>query len=223
MRRLAPFTTPIDLASAASSLGLPPATSAYVAAWNDVQMGCVPEFDFEIWANEAIAVTSAVLYGGRLQAHVIADDTFVGEADDDNGTAAAHAYLTGDGPLYVSNAGGALPAPLEAGTPYWAIKTGDNTLKFAASLEDALAGTAIDLTTDGSGTNTISDSADTKRVQWSTHDGLLGLAGDGAIALAAGQGYSQRIPHSPRVVAYALVATLDTGAVSASISPIQDR
>jgi microcystin-dependent protein len=48
-----------------------------------------------------------------------------------------------------------LPSPLVVGTSYFAIVTGLNTFKVAASLSDAIAGTAINLTTVGTGIHTV--------------------------------------------------------------------
>lgn len=76
-------------------------------------------------------------------------------AVDDNITIAAHGFATGEGPFTVSNSGGALPTGLVAGTHYWAIVTGVNTFKVALSYALALAGTAVDITGAGSGTQTI--------------------------------------------------------------------
>lgn len=95
---------------------------------------------------------------------VIADITFVGEADDDLATAAAHGLQTGDGPVRVSNSGGALPTGLLAATDYWIIRVSANTFKFASSLANAIAGTGINLTTDGTGTQTLADTVDTERL-----------------------------------------------------------
>lgn len=67
----------------------------------------------------------------------------------------AHGMATGDGPFYVSNSGGALPAPLAANTSYWVIKVDANTIQLATSKANALASTAIDLTTTGTGTQTL--------------------------------------------------------------------
>lgn len=65
----------------------------------------------------------------------------------------AHGLSTGDGFLAVySPDGGTLPAGLAAVTDYWAIVVDANTLKLASSSANALAGTAIDITTTGSGT-----------------------------------------------------------------------
>ncbi len=75
---------------------------------------------------------------------------------------AAHGLSTGDGPFQVSTAS-ALPTGLVAATDYWIIRSGAYTFQLAASLVLALAGTAIALSTDGSGVQTIADTADTVR------------------------------------------------------------
>ncbi len=125
-------------------------------------------------------------YTAALAALVYADNTFVGEADDDTLTMAAalvyvdqvftaeadtevftktaHTLLTGDGPFQVSNGGGALPAGLLALTDYWVIRIDDDTFYLANTLAEALAGTHLSITTDGTGTQTISDTAETRRV-----------------------------------------------------------
>lgn len=225
MDRLQYLTTGLALASAAASLPVPPSSSFVLVpdTWGDASSGAIPEFDLEVWGSTAIAMTNAVMYGGRLQTLVYADQTVTFSAATNKATKATHGLETGDGPVFFATAGGSQPPELVAGTGYYVIKSDANTFYLAASRALALAGTAIDLSTDGTGTTTISDSSATQRIYWDTHDGLLGLAGDGAIALTANVGYSKRIPHSPRVYAYALVATIDTGTVSAALYPIQSR
>jgi hypothetical protein len=95
---------------------------------------------------------------------VIADTVFTAENVANLFTAAAHGMLTGDGPVTVANSGGGLPAGLAAATNYWVVKISDNTFKLATSLANALAGTTVDITTDGTGTQTLSDAAGTKRL-----------------------------------------------------------
>jgi hypothetical protein len=74
--------------------------------------------------------------------------TFQGEADDDILTiAAGHSYLTGF-PIRLSGAG--LPAPLVLNTTYYVIKISGTQVKLATNTANAIAGTAINLTTDGS-------------------------------------------------------------------------
>ncbi len=48
-----------------------------------------------------------------------------------------------------------LPSPLVAATNYYLIKISDTTFKLATSYANAIAGTAIDITTTGSGTQTL--------------------------------------------------------------------
>jgi len=70
-------------------------------------------------------------------------------------TATAHGKLTGFGPVRLANSGGALPTGLSAATDYWLIVVDANTVKFASSQANALAGTAVDITAAGSGTHTM--------------------------------------------------------------------
>ena len=55
----------------------------------------------------------------------------------------------------LTNSGGAVPAGLALLTDYWTIRQSASTSKLASSFANAIAGTAIDFTTDGTGTNTI--------------------------------------------------------------------
>lgn len=61
---------------------------------------------------------------------------------------AAHGYITGTKIALTTT--GSLPAGLSA-TNYWVIKVTAGTLKLATSLANAVAGTAVDITGDGSG------------------------------------------------------------------------
>lgn len=69
----------------------------------------------------------------------------------------AHGLETGYGPVQLTTAG-TLPAGLLPLTNYWIISTGTNTLKFAISYANALAGTAVDITDAGTGTFLASNS-----------------------------------------------------------------
>lgn len=60
-----------------------------------------------------------------------------------------HTLKTSD-PIIYSN-GLAAPAPLVSGTTYYAIFVDENTIKLASSASNSLAGTAINLTSTGSG------------------------------------------------------------------------
>ncbi len=70
-------------------------------------------------------------------------------------TIVGHGLVTGDGPAAVRNIGGALPDPLAGVTDYWIIRDSDDDFRLADSSANALLGTAINLTTDGTGTNLL--------------------------------------------------------------------
>lgn len=81
------------------------------------------------------AKTFASLTAGNITANTI--------------TIEAHGFITGT--KIALTTGGTLPAGLTA-TNYWVIKVDANTIKLAAtSLANAVAGTAVDITGDGSG------------------------------------------------------------------------
>lgn len=65
----------------------------------------------------------------------------------------AHGYVTGQ-KIQVSSSD-TLPSPLVVDTDYFIIKSTSDRIKLASSLSNALAGTAITLTDDGTGTLTI--------------------------------------------------------------------
>lgn len=224
MRSLSSLTNLTLIADTVAALALPPPAFGDVTSWNrtDTQNGTSPpEFDLEVWAEQTSNLTNAVLYGATTHPKVIADITITSVANGANEyTKVAHGLQTGDGPTFFTSSG-TFPAGSDGVTPYYIIKTGADTFKIALTLLGALAGTFVDLTTDGSGVIKLVDSADTQRVYWETHDGLLGIDHDGAIALTSSVGYRKRIPHSPRVFAYALVATISAGNVSAGVCPIR--
>ncbi len=57
--------------------------------------------------------------------------------------------------VQVSNSGGALPTGLSAATNYWTIRQSSTTSKLAATYADAVAGTNLLISSDGTGTHTI--------------------------------------------------------------------
>lgn len=77
-------------------------------------------------------------------------------------TSTAHGLADGN-EIKLENSGGALPAPLAAGTSYFVRDKTTNTFKLAATL----GGSAIDITTNGTGTNKISGPAVGKVITWS--------------------------------------------------------
>lgn len=210
----------VVVANAATALPFPPVVSGFPTGWTSAGNNtCVPEFDLEIWANATVNLTLARLYGGISQPLVVADFTFTA-ATTDIVTATAHGLETGDGPLFGTSSG-TLPAGLTLATGYYAIKIDANTFYVATSRQNALAGTRVDITGTGSGTHTFADDSTTERVHWHSL-GLLGDAQDGAIGLTLAQGYMLRCRHHPRVIAYAVSATLSAAnATTVSIYPIQ--
>ena len=119
-------------------------------------------------------VNGALNLTALLAAQVIADTVFTAANATEIFTAVAHGFVTGDGPVQVSNAGGALPAGLTAATDYWIIVIDANTFKLATSLANALAGTNLLITTDGTGVQTLADTASTERVSSYALRGVLG-------------------------------------------------
>ncbi len=81
--------------------------------------------------------------------------TFTADNTTDQLTAAVHGMVTGDGPLQLTNSGGALPTGLATATDYWVIRIDVNTIQLATSRANAKALTVLTFTTDGTGTHTL--------------------------------------------------------------------
>lgn len=71
----------------------------------------------------------------------------------------AHGWNTGDGPIQFTNSGGALPAGIVAVTDYFVVKFDADNFQIATSRANALAGTIVDITTNGTGTQTATPTA----------------------------------------------------------------
>ena len=63
-------------------------------------------------------------------------------------------YGTGT-PVFVTNSGGGLPTGLTSGTIYYAIYVSATTMRLATSIANALAGTPVTFSTNGTGTQSI--------------------------------------------------------------------
>ncbi len=72
--------------------------------------------------------------------------------NNDTLTITAHGLNTGDGPGAMYTPDGTLPAGSSPVTDYWAIRVDANTIKLASSSANAMSGTAVPLTSNGSGT-----------------------------------------------------------------------
>ena len=70
-------------------------------------------------------------------------------------TATGHGLSTADGPVAISSTG-SVPGGTATTTTYWLIAVDPNTLALASSYANAVAGTKVTLSTQGSGTITIS-------------------------------------------------------------------
>ena len=97
--------------------------------------------------------------GGTQRFWLGVDATFV-DGDVSTGadtvTETAHGFTTGEGPVRLTNSGGALPTGLATATDYWVIAVDADTISFATSRALALAGTVVDITAAaGGGTHTI--------------------------------------------------------------------
>ncbi len=95
---------------------------------------------------------------------VYADKVFTAANGTEIFSASAHGLLTGDGPLQVSNSGGGLPTGLSGSTDYWVIKIDSGTFYLATSRANAIAGTHLLISGNGTGTQTISDTVYTERL-----------------------------------------------------------
>lgn len=209
----------VELADGASSLSLDANNALVPAGWGDATRGIITEFDFHIWASGTAACTAMDLRAAVAHAYTIAA-TDIDSVDHttETFTEAAHGWLTGDGPVQFTTTG-TIPAGLSLLTDYYIIKTAANTFKVAASRADALAGTAVAITSNGTGTHTLTGGATCTRLHWHSADGLLGPDNDGAISLTNQNSYVRTIPHEPLIYAYALVGTVPAATVSSKLYP----
>ncbi len=111
------------------------------SAWSGVVV--TPAVYSKAGAAGTGSITFAITTPGTSAAVSTANDTI---------TIAAHGMVTG-AKIALTTAG-TLPTGVTA-TTYYMIKVDANTLQFASSLANAAAGTAVDLTTPGIGTHTL--------------------------------------------------------------------
>ena len=92
-------------------------------------------------------------------------------------TEAGHGYVTGLKGQFTTTT--TLPAGLSTSTDYFVIKVDADTYKVATTLNNALAGTAVDITDQGTGTHTFTPTAlagATVKLQKSNNYGFLGAS-----------------------------------------------
>lgn len=129
--------------------------------------------------------------GGNVQRFWLgANFTFV-DADvnttDNTITEASHGFVTGEGPFRLTNSGGALPGGSATATNYWAISVDANTFKLATSRANAIAGTAVDITSAaGGGTHTCDRGSWLVIPKGVTYAELRGLVVENGGTLAGG-------------------------------------
>lgn len=222
MSRLAHVTSLADVTLiAATTAPFPIVTYGLVpSGWGNIANGHVPEFDLDLTcAGASGAITDLKLYGATRVVGAVVDDTFTAANATEIMTATAHGLLTGDGPVQLTTTT-TLPAGLALLTDYWIIRIDANTFYFAASLADALAGTKVSITSDGTGTHTLADTADTQLVRWR----LVGILETSLSLASIREGYTVRCDHDPRVFAYGVVWTgTASNTVKATITPVSSR
>jgi plastocyanin len=142
-------------------------------------------------AGTAVAITAA---GSGVHTATWTETFAAAAVDDatDEITATAHGLLTGDGPVQLTT-DDTEPAGIDLLTDYWVIRIDDDTLQLAASREDALAGTEVDITDPGAGNHTLTRAVDSgvvsvtsNEMSWPAHgmetgDGPVTLSSDGAL------------------------------------------
>lgn len=102
-----------------------------------------PAADYFTAGQPSTAFTIVVNNAGTASAVNVANDLF---------TSVGHTFITGT-KVALTKSGSFAPAPLTV-TNYWVIKISADTFKLATSLANSLAGTAINITTQGSSGNT---------------------------------------------------------------------
>lgn len=211
--------TKIAIVTAQDALPFPPIDFGDVTRWN-ADDGTMPQFDLRIWSDVATTLTAAELFGGTLEVGTISATAITSSTHASNlFTLTAHGLETGSGPIRLTTSG-TLPAGLALATDYYVIKLSSSTFSLAETRALALARTAIDFTSDGTGTHTFTGQGTHYRMHWMSH-GFLGPAAGGVVTLTAAKGYRVRCAHNPNILAYAISATLSVQTpVNASVSAI---
>lgn len=218
MKTLAHQGDGVAIASAAATLPFPPTSWAGTHNFGGPAGGYPAEVDVELWSDTTVAITAAELVAARPHPATIADDAIESaNTGADSLTLTGHAYSSGDGPFALT--GAALPGGLSTSGRYFVRVLTANTVSLHLTAADAMGGVrAVDITSSGTGTIV---GAGAQRLRWHSV-GLLGNAGDGAVALTASRAYAKRFPHAPRTAAYAIVGTPDA-ATSATVAAVTDN
>lgn len=218
------FPAKLTIINGATSAATPPVYNSG-NGWGVVpdswKGGAVEEFDLELWADGTNNITDGRLVAGTPETEVIVDDD-VDTVDFGNNELdlTSHAYVTGDGPVRLTTTD-TLPAGLAEDTDYWIEVVNSGSIRLHWSLQNALNSVnEVAFSDGGTGTHTIEDTADTKRIRWLSQ-GNLGEDGDGAVALTSLMGYRVRCKHANPTVVYAIVGTFsDTVATYGKLVPL---
>jgi hypothetical protein len=143
---------------------------------------------FSIGVGGFVTATGAGLSRGPVTFSPL---TFTADSVTNILTSVGHKLQNGEGPVQLVNSGGALPSGFLPLTNYWCIPLGADTFQLADSLDNSRSSTPIVIASNGTGTQTLTSTADTRLVldaviQGSlTVDGPIGVVG--GITLAAGR------------------------------------
>lgn len=113
-----------------------------------------------------VVIGGSLTVGGQLLSFT--DFTYTADNTTDQIAHTAHGLETGDGPVRTSNSGGGLPGGLAAATDYYFIKVDADHGRVSTSRANALAGTYINITSNGTGTQTLLHQTGTTRVEDAT-------------------------------------------------------
>ncbi len=85
---------------------------------------------------------------------LVADTTFTTTHATEIVNSTGHGLVTGDGPIRLRTTADDLPNGFTKDTDYWVIYASSSTFKLATSYDNAIAGTAVSISDDGTGTHT---------------------------------------------------------------------
>lgn len=147
-RIIKPVVNGARLAGGCPTLYEPDGVTTRVIPTAEGVLNSVPAFT--LYFN-GVAQSTGYTISNTTGTIVLTAKTFTADASTNIFTISAHGFSNGD-EIKLENSGGALPAPLVAGTSYFVRDVTTNTFKLAATL----GGSAIDITTNGTGTNSVS-------------------------------------------------------------------
>lgn len=171
--------------------------------------------------SDPIDITGVSVFSAEcvVDVNTPAAPTFTADAATDIMTAAANGFTTGlKG--QASNSGGALPTGLSGSTDYFVIVVTADTFKLATSLANALAGTAINITTNGTGTQTFTPTsiagATVKLQKSNTPSDANSWVDEGSATTITADSYNFLEKVDPSAKAMRVAYTLTAGSLSAT-------